>query len=79
MIIAVPPGNNIRIHGKSQGFLGLPVHHETAEDGSPMMYTAFTPTPEELDALNKGGNVIVSFIGNMPLPMIVGVSKPPED
>lgn len=78
MIIAVPPGHNVRIHGKSQGYLGLPVHHEVVE-GQPMMFTAWTPTPEELEALNKDANVMVSFIGSIPMPMIVSVGKPPEE
>lgn len=27
MQVAIPPGENVRVHGKSQGYLGLPVHH----------------------------------------------------
>lgn len=80
MQIAVPPGGNVRVHGKSQGYLGLPVHHFRYEDGTPAMLTAWTPSPAELEALNKGANIMVRMINSsVPLPMMVYTGEPAED
>jgi hypothetical protein len=77
MLIARPVGENVRIHGKQQGFLGLPVLHQTLEDGTPQMVTCWTPTPEELVALNAGANVIVMMLGELPPPLLVTVGTEP--
>lgn len=78
MLIARPRGNNVRVHGKSQGFLGLPVNHVREDDGVNVMETAWTPTPDELSALNAGANVTVSIWGDLPPPMLVFTSAPPD-
>jgi hypothetical protein len=57
MIIAHIEGAT-RICGKAQGYLGLPLRDELINDSvngeaTPAMVTAWTPTPEELAALNR--------------------------
>lgn len=78
MISARPKGNNIRVHGKSQGFLGLPVNHVREDNGVNVMETAWTPTPAELEALKAGANVTISIWGELPPPMMVFTSEPPD-
>lgn len=61
MIIAHIEGAT-RICGKAQGYLGLPLRDELIRDtvngeGTPAMVTAWTPTPDELAALNAGASV----------------------
>lgn len=77
MIIAMISLAN-RICGKSQGYLGLPVRDVIIMDKAtgmpaPAMETAWTPTPDELERLNKGANVIVRILGSSPPPMSVMV------
>lgn len=74
MIIARIEGAT-RVCGKAQGYLGLPVRDMTLE-GFPVMVTAWTPTPAELEALNNGANVTVIIVGNAPPPMRVEVGIP---
>jgi len=84
-----PEDGTVRIHGKSQGFKGLPVRHVLTpimdNDGTltgetvNIMFTAWTPTPDELIALNAGANVIISMWGNLPPPMQVTTGKIPEN
>lgn len=71
MIISMIEGHT-RICGKSQGYLGLPVRDEPAEVmGNPctIMHTAWEPTPEELEKLNKGAKIIISIVNFDPLPL----------
>lgn len=81
MMIAVIPGVT-RVLGKSQGYLGLPVRdqikHDSATDCDvPSMTTAWTPTPDELTALNAGASVYVTLLGIAHPPIYVGVGEPP--
>lgn len=69
--------------GKRQGYLGLPlrditVHCTVGGPGTPAMETAWTPTPDELAALNAGANVILRVIGSGHPPVMLYVGKPPE-
>lgn len=71
-----------RIVGQSQGYLGLPIRDETIHErvngpGTPCMVTAWTPTPEELAALNAGASVHVRILGEVPAPMMVEVGPAP--
>jgi hypothetical protein len=82
MIIAHIEGAT-RICGKAQGYLGLPLRDEVIDDkvngeGTPAMVTAWTPTPEELAALNAGACVHVRILGSVPPPMMVLVGPAPE-
>ena len=88
MQTARPPGdpNKTVIAGRNQGYLGLAVNYTTVTDPGhpgvefPAMVTAWTPTPDELAALNAGANVIVQLIGVPPInPMCVYVGDPPAD
>lgn len=77
MIIAMIKGAT-RVCGKAQGYLGLPVRDMVIIDKAtgqetPAMHTAWTPTPDELDRLNKGANIIVSCLGTIPVPMMLTV------
>lgn len=69
--------------GKSQGFLGLPLRDETINcrvmgPDTPVMVTAWEPTPQELAALNKGAAVHISIVGIIPPPMLVTVGPTSE-
>lgn len=66
-----------RICGEGQGYEPLPIRDETM-DGWPVMVTAWTPTPAELQALVAGASVQVRILGKVPPPMIVGVGPVPE-
>lgn len=78
------PGGEVRVHGKSQGFMGLPVRHETVIDPQMgecnEMTCAWLPTPEELRLLNEGAAVHVHIRGwTNPPPMLVDVGEVPSD
>lgn len=71
-----------RIVGRRQGYHGLPLRDETVAcpvngPATPCMVTAWTPTPEELAALNAGASVHVSILGSSPPPMLVRVGPVP--
>lgn len=75
--------NATRVVGKKQGYLGLPIRdeliHETVNGpNTPSMVTAWEPTPDELERLNKGARVHVRILGNVPPAMMVEVG-PVED
>lgn len=81
MIIAMI-GGCTRVCGKSQGYLGLPVrdvviHEKVNGPGTPAMETAWTPTPDELERLNKGANVILRILGTSPPPQLITVGDVP--
>jgi hypothetical protein len=84
MIIAMIKGAT-RVCGKAQGYLGLPVRDMIIIDKAsghhaPAMETAWTPSPDELDRLNKGANVIVRILGEVPPPMMLTVdTELPKD
>ena len=69
-----------RTLGKQQGYLGLPLrdgHVDCPVNGTrtPVMTTAWMPTPEELAALAAGAAVHVSLLGAVHPPMMVDVGK----
>lgn len=75
--------NATRVLGKSQGYLGLPVRDETVSctvngHGTPVMVTAWHPTPKELDALVAGAPVHVKILGTAHPPIMVEVGERPE-
>ncbi len=39
---------------------------EGSLDGSPIVITAWKPSPEELQAMNEGAPVFLSFVGGLP-------------
>lgn len=70
-----------RTLGKSQGYLGLPLRDEVINcavggPGTPRMLTAWEPTPEELERLNRGGLVYLSIHGNVHPPVMLTVEEP---
>lgn len=75
--------NATRVLGKSQGYLGLPIRDEvrnTIVDGerTPVMVTAWEPTPDELDRLGKGALVQLCVVGTGHPPVILEVGEVPE-
>ena len=81
MLIAMIDGVT-RVCGQSQGFFGLPLRdgqRECSVAGGvvPTMTSAWTPTPDELAALNKGASVYVHIDGSTPAPMMVSVGPVP--
>lgn len=77
MLISRIP-NATRVIGKSQGYLGLPLRDEvrnTTVDGpsTKCMVTAWEPTPDELERLNKGASVHLVIIGTSHPPVMVEV------
>jgi hypothetical protein len=56
----------------------LPVRREV-HGGLPAFASAWEPTPEELAALNAGGKIILTVLGQLQHPVVsIGVSAPPE-
>lgn len=73
-----------RTIGKSQGFLGLPLRDEVlgcsvSGAATPMMFTAWLPTPAELAALNSGAAVHVGIQGKAHPPIAVLVGPEPDE
>lgn len=71
-----------RIIGKSQGYFGLPLRDELVNcsvngEGTPVMVTAWTPTPDELARLNAGASVHLRILGTIHPPVMVEVGTPP--
>jgi hypothetical protein len=64
--------------GKSQGYRGLPIKDDKLEDGTPMMLSAWEPTPLELAILNAGGKIVLSVIGSAHPPVSLNVMMPTE-
>lgn len=72
-----------RVVGKSQGYLGLPIRDElisTVVDGpqTPVMVTAWEPTPEELQRLNEGALVHLQVVGTAHPPVLIQVGEVPS-
>lgn len=82
MIIAMIKGVT-RVIGKSQGYLGLPLRDEPIDcpvngPGTPSMVTAWEPTPDELERLNKGAPVHLRILGSQHPPVMLTVGEVPE-
>lgn len=72
-----------RVVGKSQGYMGLPIRDELINCSvngpeTPVMVTAWFPTPDELAALNAGAPVHVRILGQVPPPMFVMTGEVPD-
>jgi hypothetical protein len=80
MIAAMIEGAT-RIVGKGQGFIGLPLRDESVVEKTMgqahTLVTAWTPTPEELAALNAGANVHIRLFCQTHPPIMVFVGPPP--
>lgn len=62
-----------RVLGKSQGYMGLPVRDEVQGD-TPVMVTAWHPTPKEIEAIEAGATIYLHVCGvaHPPVKMEVG-------
>ncbi len=74
--------NATRVLGKSQGYLGLPIRDELIHEvvngpGTPSMVTAWEPTPDELERLNKGALVQLRILGVGHPPVMIEVGGVP--
>lgn len=60
--------------GRAQGYRPLPVRDAKASNGAPFMETAWEPTPDELERLNKGATVrlLIAGIEHPPVKIEVG-------
>jgi hypothetical protein len=63
-----------RVLGKCQGYLGLCIKDATMSGGTPVMESAWEPTPEELGRLVNGAPIILQVLGteHPPVKLIVG-------
>lgn len=73
-----------RVLGKSQGYYGLPVRDEVMNDSvtgpdTPVMITAWFPSPDELAALNAGAPIHLRIVGTAHPPVMVGVGDRPAE
>lgn len=73
-----------RVLGKSQGYYGLPVRDELQNDtvtgpDTPVMVTAWFPSPDELAALNAGAAIHLKIVGTAHPPVMIGVGDTPND
>lgn len=71
-----------RVLGKSQGYYGLPVRDEVQNDAvtgpdTPVMVTAWFPTPDELAALNAGAPVHLKVVGTAHPPVMLTTGEIP--
>lgn len=74
--------NATRIIGKSQGYLGLPVRDVLIDEAvngpqTPVMETAWFPTPREMADLSAGAPVILQIIGTQHPPVLLIVGDRP--
>lgn len=82
MLIARIP-NATRTLGKQQGYLGLPLRDEvrnTTVDGptTPVMVTAWEPTPDELERINAGEKIHLCILGTEHPPVMLEVPWPAD-
>lgn len=82
MIIARIKGAT-RVVGQRQGYLGLPLRDELVTDkvngeNTPSMVTAWEPTPDELERLQRGAPVLLRVLGNIHPPVMISVGEVPE-
>ncbi len=74
-MIAAMIGGCTRVLGKSQGYNGLPVRDEK-HNGSPVMTTAWEPTPAEVEAIVAGAKIEIVIMGTTHPPILVTVGAP---
>lgn len=72
-----------RVLGKSQGYLGLPIRDELMDDSvtgpnTPVMVTAWFPTPDELTAINSGAPIYLRLVGISHPPVFMFVGEAPN-
>jgi hypothetical protein len=72
-----------RVLGRSQGYYGLPIRDELSNDSvtgpnTPVMVTAWFPTPDELVALNAGAAIHLHVVGTKHPPVMLGVGEAPR-
>lgn len=71
-----------RTVGRSQGYYRLPIRDELFDcpvngPATPVMATAWLPTPAELARLNAGGAIQIRIFGRRHPPIMVSVGDPP--
>jgi len=81
MIVARIEGAT-RTLGQQQGYLGLPIRDEYLDDTvtgpkTPVMTSAWEPTPDELQRLLAGAKVILQVVGTAHPPVLLTVGPAP--
>lgn len=72
-----------RVIGKQQGYLGLPVRDELINckvngESTPVMTTAWLPTPDEIERINAGAAIYLQILGTAHPPVIMQVGEAPR-
>ena len=72
-----------RVIGKCQGYKGLPLRDEILDCGpgiehSPIMISAWIPTPAEVERIAQGAPVYLKVLGTAHPPVLLEVGNPPE-
>lgn len=77
-VLGAPKGWNRDRDGECEG---LPIREARLESGQPVMISAWKPTPDELDRLNRGAAVELAVCGivHPPVSMSVGEVPAPWD
>jgi hypothetical protein len=77
MIPLAIQGTTRRI-GKSQGYAGLCIQDTHLQDGTPVMLSAWEPTPAELASLQAGQPLYLWVLGTGHPPVMLTVDPPSE-
>jgi hypothetical protein len=64
-----------RVLGQSQGYLGLPIVDTKLDDGTPVMISAWEPTPKEIEAIKNGAPVLLQILGTAHPPVNIWVQE----
>jgi hypothetical protein len=72
--------NATRTIGEAQGYLGLAIRDVLINEAvngpeTPCMVTEWEPSPEELQALNRGARIYIQILGRSHPPIMVDVGK----
>lgn len=63
--------------GKAQGYLGLALRDTATDDGTPVMVSAWEPTPDEIAKIAAGAPVYLWVYGTGHPPVMLTVGEVP--
>jgi hypothetical protein len=71
-----------RVLGRQQGYFGLPLRDEVVAcsvngSGTPVMVTAWEPTPDEIAKIVAGAKIYLKVVGTAHPPVMLEVGDPP--
>lgn len=72
-----------RVVGKQQGCMGLPIRDEMINCSvngpeTPVMVTAWMPTPDEIERINAGAPIHLRLLGTAHPPVLLEVGSAPD-